>query len=209
MTFKQICSIHLDPWLFPCTEEGATWGSVKVMKSKQRRWGAERRQTTCAGCCCSKRQFDLWSRGNVLAHKCQNIQEVSQLQGSSLEVRLVWGARAVGRHRDFVPTPRKRKSAIYFKCNLFLQWYRLLFGYMLDNTKCFRELELHLLLWLAVPNDFAKKLWNISEVLQTLKMSLWYSEEAAKNFSLWSPGVSGQGDKVPNAQGPQLWGGGA
>lgn len=42
-------------------------------------------------------------------------------------------------------------------------------------------------------------------------MSLWYSE-AARNFVVWSPGVSGQwgqGDKVPNAQGPQLWGGGA
>lgn len=36
---------------------------------------------------------------------------------SSLEVRLLWGVRAIVRHLCFVPTYRKRKSGISCKCN--------------------------------------------------------------------------------------------
>lgn len=54
----------------------------------------------------------------MLSYKCQSLQEVLRLQGSSLEVRLLWGARAVVRHLRFVPTSRKRKSVVSCKCNL-------------------------------------------------------------------------------------------
>lgn len=159
------------------------------MKSKLRRVRVRRE----AECSC---RLPLLLEGGVWCavsqRQCAGM-EMPEPAGSLLSQGSIYSLgscalRAVVRTLGFVPLERGKLICLANTAHLFLQWLRVLFGYSLDKYWVFWGADTAP----AFVTCCAKWLWKtimehewlISEVLQALKMSLWYSETAG-NFHLF------------------------